>query len=501
MQAIPHSVSMAAQIIYTAKTTIINLVEKISTRLFKTHQSHSSFIPWPILNVTVVAIIGISYWKFSHYRSSPSVQATIVRARDFFQKDADRKGDAAIHSFVQDLFRSSAFRKTVGAAGCNEEMAVFLTNKLILIIRRETSSEGMAEIIDVVLRNFPAFISTAQARINTDIQNGTLGYLDIDQDDKIIKILPLGAETHNQGKIPLRIIFHGGKSIVYKPRSMLPEQLICDQKNGILAQENFGTYRVVGCVDGFGEDYGYSDFLENIPEKNTASTHEEVSEYIRKLCILEKISTILGLSDLHYMNIITDHLEPKIIDAEVFLSFPHTQSGLFNKVDGAAVIFDYGLGKVPGLVGKNRIWFAPTLTAGIDCNFDHRMTTENLAKIGIDIDEIMKRVELRDETRKASYCALHVLQKYKGRFVLEGTAALISIQNVIDPQNIDTFEYFLKSIERLLEEQGFLLHERSIETLLNGALIDARNNDIPIFYYHSETKALFYHGVVIGTRP
>ncbi len=316
----------------------------------------------------------------------------------------------------------------------------------------------------------------------------------------IAEIRPLGDETHHGGKIPLRIVLASGRSIVYKPRSMVPEKLICDSNEGILRHEEFGTYNVVCRTDASG-DYGYSGFVQNIQEENTVSTREELEQYVQKMCLLEEVSSRLGLSDLHYMNIITDHRNPCIIDAEVFLNPPGTESGIMDEGNGALHVFDLMRGTDPKFVGKNKIWFHPSLTLGKQSDFRFGMSKIDLAEIEIDVEQIKATTQLSKETEEAIVQARGSLQELNGRFVLADTQEFTSVQGLLDHRNLKRVDIFIESIRGWVNGgQRFTFNEDAVALIREVAERDIRNHDVPAFQYDSNRDVILYHAVVIGVQ-
>lgn len=351
-----------------------------------------------------------------------------------------------------------------------------------------------------VIFNFFETIFTAQVRVNADISEGRLLGLGVNAHDTIVEICPLGDETHHGGKIPLRIVLASGRSIVYKPRSMMPEKLICDSDEGVLRHEGFGTYHVVCRTDASG-DYGYSDFVQNIQDENTVSTREEVEQYVRKMCLLEEVSSRLGLSDLHYMNIITDHQNPCIIDAEVFLNPPGTESGLMNEENGALHTFDLMRGTDPKFVGKNKIWFHSSLTLGKQSDFRFGMSKSDLAEIKIDVEEIKATAQLSKETEEAILQARRRLQELNGRFALADTQDFTGAQGHLDHRNLGTVNKFIEAIRGWVNGgQRFTFNEDSVALIRKVAERDIRNHDVPAFHYDSKRDVILYHTVVIGVQ-
>lgn len=472
---------------------IYSSLERVVTHFCQKHRHSSLFFL-----ATATATIGLYYLRTLKCSESMLIRKAAIQAKKYSKNNEREQFTTTIHSLVQYFLHTTEFQKTLHNTKCTQELLEYLESKLVDICKSEAGQEGTSIIVENYLHNFTALVSTTQKRINVDIQNEKLSYLEIYPYDAVIKISPLGKESHNLGKIPLQIKFKTGKSIVYKPRSMLPEKLICDTKEGILVSENFGTYKVLCCEDDEGE-YGYSDFLENLPESNVVTSQGELKKYVHKLCVLEKISNELHLSDLHYQNIITVNLSPAIIDAEVFLSPPGIESGLFEVGSGAAQMFDLSWGTDPMWMGKNKIWILLPEISSV--TFKYQMLPEDLKNIGLDLTEMQRELRLQNTTIAACNAAISILRKHSGRLILSTTTTLMRMQSKFDPINISTFDDFIRTIEHSLRQQGFQTTKELSAILRKGILQDASNHDIPVFYYDSSTGSALYHGEIIGRLP
>lgn len=130
-----------------------------------------------------------------------------------------------------------------------------------------------------------------------------------------------GADAHRGGRQPLVITKADGSKIVYKPRSVDAENLVCrviarmneyfannrDLQDMGLPEMNADSKETPG-----GAVYGEVDFLtkkERMPE-------EEAKLYYRKLGALICVAKLLGLTDLHQDNIMATEGGPVILDVE-----------------------------------------------------------------------------------------------------------------------------------------------------------------------------------------
>ena len=399
------------------------------------------------------------------------------------------------------LFQSTDFQQKVGSTGTNAHTVRYLQEKIKKITDdSEIEPLSKVEIVENVINNFAEELSKAQSRTYSDMETGNLEYLGIKITDKITQIQPLGDETHNRGKIPLRILLESGKSIVYKPRSMLPEKVICDPNEGILRHEGFGTYRVVCRQDKNEEEYGYSSFIQNIEAQNTVSNPQELKEYVRKMLVLEKVAQSLGLSDLHYLNIITENLSPCIIDAEVFLNPPEITSGLLSKSNGPLYVFDIMSGYDKAFQGKNKVWFELAFASKYKSDFRFKISPEAFKELKIDVEKMQDSTELSEQTLFAIEDARTLLKQSPGRFVLKETPHLTKMQLNMDHNNKHSIDIFIESVKEWLNTLDFQFEPEAESAIREGVIEDTRHHDIPAFYYNSQKGEALYHGAVIGTR-
>jgi hypothetical protein len=143
-------------------------------------------------------------------------------------------------------------------------------------------------------------------------------HLGIPQSHTLVLVECLGDESHNHGKIALKLKFNdsksiGYKSIVYKPRSLLAEHVLCNKTNSVFQMANLGTYTTIDLGK-----YGYQEYLENNKKENTM-TPLELDNYMKDIATTEKICKQLRISDLHCENVVTCKKKMCLIDLEVYL--------------------------------------------------------------------------------------------------------------------------------------------------------------------------------------
>jgi len=306
----------------------------------------------------------------------------------------------------------------------------------------------------------------------------------------------LGEETHNRGQVPLLVELKSGKKIVYKPRSMRAEELVCGHQDSLfirLDQDCF-TYRIYDK-----ETHGYSEYLENIEEENRFETAEEIHQFLSRYCTLEKYARALGLADLHQENLLVSKKAPLIIDGEVV-------------VPKEAPVFETGL--LSGLTAgylftsetKNRIWFGEEPLSQLDKSDVERIRQNDFGAIDtltfLSNLEVMSSLEYKEdgltqkeieEIDKTS----ELLASQKHRIVIINTADLKEcIKDPLDRSQ----ETFMEQLEEGARGWGFALDMSKREQILECFCKDVKNNDIPIFYFQRITNRLYYQGILIGKR-
>ena len=188
---------------------------------------------------------------------------------------------------------------------CGTNCNNYLFKKLLKIAHNERiDSEHQETIILQVQNDFMELINnvTERVRRNKALLQEQLG---IPESYTLVLVECLGDESHNHGKIALKLVFnksthlpfHDSKSIVYKPRSLLAEHVLCNKTNSVFQMENLGTYTTIDLGN-----YGYQEYLENIEEENTL-TRGELVNYMKDIATTEKICKQLRISDLHCENV------------------------------------------------------------------------------------------------------------------------------------------------------------------------------------------------------
>ena len=372
---------------------------------------------------------------------------------------------------------------------CGTNCNNYLFKKLYNIAHNDNIDPKYQEtIISQVQDDFTKLIEEVIKRVTRDkalLQE----HLGIPQSHNLVLVECLGDESHNHGKIALKLVFNdsksiGYKSIVYKPRSLLAEHVLCNKTNSVFQMANLGTYTTIDL-----ENYGYQEYLENIKKENTMARVELVN-YMKDIATTEKICKQLRISDLHHENVVTYKKKMLLIDLEVYLVPVEikTPTGLMNNADGGGEFFyNYDESR------HNLIWLK-------DKEKPTDVTFENLEeKYGVKIispDEI----NLSQEVMKEIDNAKQKLMSVPGRLVVITTFELrVCLRNSNPDSGI------INELIQFFEENKLITSHLSdsdtTERIRKAYQEDFLHNDVPIFYYNSIKKIITYHDITIGSIP
>ncbi len=348
--------------------------------------------------------------------------------------------------------------------------------------------------------NFSQLLTDALRCVEQDCQDLTFQNLFLNGRHQEIKsITPLGQETHNQGKIPLLITFKNNVKIVYKPRSLASENIICGL-DGIFSKLGFGSYQILDKGT-----YGYAAFISNT---GNVLEETEVDEYTEKLFVIDKLARRIFLSDLHSTNIIVHNKTPYIIDTEVVM----TPKKKFRK-DGPQLLDDFPLAGyksntyIPDNSCKNIIFIKKSASVSF-CSLKIRtkkkLNEENsLAIIHSNIQQkksqkTSKQQAVVKQNKKIIDKAIEQLKNHRHRIVLLATDLLM---NIITKPVKKGHKIFLDELSsQSLKDVGFQWTLSSTKANIFYGLYkqDILNNDVPIFYHNPKTSKVFYHKLCIG---
>ncbi|MCI0381771.1 MAG: DUF4135 domain-containing protein [Chlamydiae bacterium] len=382
----------------------------------------------------------------------------------------------------------------------NGENHQFLTAKILkIILHDKQSNETKKKIINNILVNLKEYLTKAIDQVKKDTAEDLTFQkkFQISSDHSIVKVFILGNETHNKGKTPLCIELENNKKIVFKPRSMINEELITGKENSLFAKTDLPTYIV------YDKDnkYGYSEWLENKKEENTFMSKEEVEKYLLIFCKMDRLLNPLKIDDQHYENIITSKKKPHLIDLEVINPFAN-DTGLLTLGEHSGFLFD-------NENSRNRIWFGfkivdeKTLseldkpefsTSDSMTIFSQGHLLENTIQKTLK-NRALKPEPFSPEEKEAIQFTRQELDKYPHRILLMGTRPLnLIIQQ--DPK--EGFRIFLDDLKNSLDSKFKL--QISTKDLENQFTKDVMNNDIPIFYYMPDTGEVYYGDFLLAIK-
>lgn len=370
----------------------------------------------------------------------------------------------------------------------NKKNKEVLTKRIRNVLFTHQDADLKKDVIKNIVKNFSEYMRNQLNNVCKDISEDEdfREIFGIEGDDAIQSAVLLGDETHNQGKVPIRIKLESGKKIVVKPRSMLPEMVLCSDEYGL--STFFGKYKAYD-KDG----YSYSDFLENKMEENTLSSSDEEDKYIGKLVLIDIIGRELGLSDLNAENIVTVKKQPTVIDGEV-VNLP-TSSEIYQEKgteileDGYKIEFNRRKQKYTA----NAVWRADTPSPSVLGNSFIKTKVQDLKKSGFKCSIDRQKI---NEAREA-------LRQAPNRIVLVGTQDL---KNCIILNREEGFQKFCGLVSDGLDRWGFepIDDVFSSESFKQSFLEDLVNSDVPVFYFNLDEDgagSVMFHGEVIGETP
>ncbi|HSX37955.1 MAG TPA: DUF4135 domain-containing protein [Chlamydiales bacterium] len=462
--------------------------------------SDASSLQWKTLSAADSAFSPKEHSKVASTIPLIAMQSIHDLVRDSStQKRGERLSTAM--SYVGRIWVELQLPRCSGSAtGKNAE---FLANKLHHVIGSNIDETLKEKICLNIVRNFVYNLNEAKGRIDADltdqkfrdtfnIRNGIFTRC------SVTSITPLGEETHKRGKIPFLVTFSNGRKVVYKPRSMKVEQLICGNEGSVFSKfrkEGLNTYAVYNKKT---QDYGYAEFIEsNGTELTTEESKGRPSSlelYADRFILVDQISRQLGLSDLHMENIITRRSAPLLIDAEVAMA--PTDTDAYREV---------GTCLLDGGTAGYRFYGISDNHAGTAI-----VLREKQGAIPFEDAEASQQLRLAIETSKKTSGPLdpnwtqhqaiesvkHTLEYEKHRIVLIKTSQLVSM---IEMSPTDAMAIFHQNLLEGASWWGFEItaDPRDLERLFVG---DVENNDVPVFYQNPSTGNLYYNGEVIGRR-
>ncbi len=475
-------------------------ISAISNSVFSFISSASS----KVVNATTsLASLPSQTATYIYYTLYPPID-TLLSKTDHSKGLNDLQLYQAINSFLDETFLTipEISEKTKKAS------KQFLKKRIYQILNASSQRSQKKLILSNVLNDWQDNLQIIQRRVSNDLISGDLNELGIDSSDEIDQFTPLGDESHNRGKVPFLITFESGKKVVYKPRSMHPEKLLVDSREGLLKEVGFGTYGIICKQDTAlnNQSYGYAEYLEHDESSNTISTAEQLKQYAEKIVLLDRLCDMLDIADLHYLNIITKNSEPHIIDAEVFFRFPEQATLLLSEGVGPLHVFDASHGLVEQYKGFNTLHLSKELQEelskhlpeGIIDDLEFGIPKIAFETLGIDIDQIRETCKVSETLSRQVEDVKKNLQSERSRCTILSTSTLNGLLLFLDPSEPETFSIAASSVLNKLEEDNYTLTPKAQSLVLEGLEQDHLHHDVPIFEADINHGLILYHGKVIA---
>ena len=194
--------------------------------------------------------------------------------------------------------RLSSYREAF-AQRVAEDDGAFLKERLpqLITVIRNGCARYDASVAELVAR-----MDAAYEEICTNLMEGNAFR-------EVTAITPDSGDVHNRGRATAVITTDAGK-IVYKPHDVG-----IDVFSGKLIGRFFADIMRAPRVCAF-EDHGFAEFIENHP----ADTEESARKYFHNLGGLAAAVLMLGSSDLHHTNVLSEGTCPVIIDYELMMT-------------------------------------------------------------------------------------------------------------------------------------------------------------------------------------
>jgi hypothetical protein len=259
---------------------------------------------------------------------------------------------------------------------------------------------------------------------------------------------------------------------------MLPEQAVCGESQGLFSQvgEGLATFQILDKID-----YGYCRFIKNVQSENMIKNDDELEKYAMQFFLLDGFSKKLGIADLHPLNIITENLCPFPIDLEVIMLPNYKPNYNPQLLGGLQVGWEFDQKT------RNRVWIeekncSSTLS-------DKIRAIKKDANKQAEIQEILhKNQDNIQECQQRLFTTKH-------RFVATSTPELV-FEIGLDLE-AGFKEFKSKLIESLKEWEGEIFEDQ-INSTKELFFDDLKNNDVPIFYFDSKEKLIYYYNLAIA---
>jgi type 2 lantibiotic biosynthesis protein LanM len=130
----------------------------------------------------------------------------------------------------------------------------------------------------------------------------------------LVGVEPTGADRHAGGRTPVVLVFHSGRRVVYKPRSLALDRHFGDLIAWMNAQGLHPDLRTVRLIDK--GSHGWCEFIEH----RACRSIDEIADFYRRQGAYLALFYALGSSDFHRENLIAHGSYPVPVDLETLFS-------------------------------------------------------------------------------------------------------------------------------------------------------------------------------------
>lgn len=288
------------------------------------------------------------------------------------------------------------------------------------------------------------------------------------------------ADCHNSGRQTLTVETDAGK-FLYKPHTLRPDNVLGRICLGWFSDVVY-IPKAVDCGD-----FGFAEFVDLHP----ADSKDSAKRFFWRLGGVGAIATAIGITDLHFSNVLARGDMPVLVDLETALSpsLPVKYTGgkdieALNEILESIVktnIIGFAPGGAP-IGAINSIWEG-TMHPVIDgemCNFYDYSDC-----IVSGFEEIYERcMSLKDKLSEA----LDDIRETKIRTVLRPTKYYVKLLDVyrtpVPNTNIDVRGNLLKVARTVWDVEGF-------DKIAESEMTDLENGDVPYFFAVPDGKGLY----------
>ncbi|NEU58713.1 type 2 lanthipeptide synthetase LanM [Halorussus sp. MSC15.2] len=174
-----------------------------------------------------------------------------------------------------------------------------------------------AKLITIVSRQWRAMVTQFLSRLNDDIQELNR-VVNIGDGEQVVGISGKG-DLHSGGSQVLLVEFNTGNEVVYKPRSIDPENRLYDFETWVYETfDDVPELRTPATL--VRPDYGWIEKVEQADH----SEIETIEQYYRGAGALLCVLYVLNVTDCHFENLIATDNSPVLVDPETILEMNST---------------------------------------------------------------------------------------------------------------------------------------------------------------------------------